>query len=99
MSTEVTQPTIGQEIMRTAFSGSPKVKEWKEKYAKLFDEVSELAMTAQQEIDTPPGIYTQDNIQKHMELCRKNEESIRCFAEASRILETSCMYLVKGITA
>lgn len=85
--------------MRTQFSGNPQVKEFKEKFAKLFDEISDLAMKAQEASDTPPGIYSPETIAKHTEVIRKNEEAIRCYAEGSKILETACMYIVKGLTA
>lgn len=97
MTTENT--SVGQEIMRVAFSANPKVKEYKEKFAKLFDEVSEMAMEIQNKIDTPPTIYSDETIKNHMEFIKKGEESIRCYAEACKILEMSCMYVVKGITA
>jgi len=84
--------------MRVNF-GSVEVQEMKQKFAKLFDEVTELAMIKQKEIDTPPTIYSEDAIQKHMAVIKKNEESMRCFAESAKILETSCMYAVKGMTA
>lgn len=91
--------SIGQEIMRTQFSGNEKVREWKERYAKLFDDISQMAMDADKVSNETPAIHSPETISKHMELIRRNEEAIRCYAEASKILETSCMYLVKGITA
>lgn len=95
----MSQLTIGQEIMRTQFSKNDKVGEWKQRFAKLFDDISQLAMDAERESDTPPAIHSAETIAKHMELVRKNEDAVRCFAEACKILETSCMYLVKGLTA
>ena len=91
--------SIGQEIMRTQFSKNDVVGEWKQRYAKLFDDIVDLVAKAQLEMDTPPSVHATETIQRHMELCRRNEDAIRCWAEASKILETSCMYLVKGLSA
>ena len=93
------QPSVGKEIMRVGFSSNPIVRETKEKFAELFDFISNFAMAAERESDTPPAIHSPETIQKHMETIRRNEEAIRCFAEACKILETSCMYAVKGLTS
>lgn len=91
--------TMGEEIMRVSFSSNPKVHEFKKLFADLFDQVSELAMQASKESEESPGIYSSETIAKHMEVIRRNEEAIRCYAEGSKILETACMYIVKGLTA
>lgn len=92
------QQTIGQEVIRVN-SGSVEAQEIKQKFAKLFDEVTELAMKAQTEIDTPPSIYSDESINKHMALCKKNEEATRCYAKACELIELAAMWAVKGMTA
>jgi hypothetical protein len=93
-----TELSIGQEVMRVDF-GSPEVKELKNKFASLFDELALRAQKMQEEIDTPPSIHSDETIKRHMDLIKNNEDGMRCLAEASKILEMACMYAVKGITS
>lgn len=100
MSTETQlELTVGQEVMRTKFSSNPAVHEMKQKFAKLFDEVTELAMKAQQESDTTPTIYSDETIKNHMNVIKKNEELTRCLAKACEQIELACLYAIKGMTA
>lgn len=92
-------PSLGKEVMRVEFSGRPEVREMKVKFAELFDYVSNLAMEAEKASDTPPAIHSAETIARHMDLIRRNEEAVRCYAEACKIIETSCMYATKGLTA
>lgn len=91
--------TIGQEVMRVEFSGNTEVRVFKEAYAKLFDMLADEAMKAQKAIDTAPAIMSDETIKRHMETIRAGEELMRCVSEANKLIELSCMWAVKGLTA
>lgn len=97
MSTQ--NQTIGQEVIRVQFAATGVVAETKQKFADLYDYLTEFVLKAEKEINTPPAVYSQDSINNHMEVIRKNEELMRCVSEAAKLIETAAMFAVKGLTA
>jgi hypothetical protein len=90
--------TIGQEIMRSNF-GNDHSKALKQKFAALFDTVTQLAMDAENRANKGPMIQDHHAVQAHMVVVAASQETMRCMSEACKYLELACMYAVKGITA
>lgn len=84
--------------MRTAF-GNDKTQALKQKFADLFDEMTQTAMTANTRAEKGPMIHDQHAIEAHMVVVAAAQETMRCMSEACKFLELACMYAVKGITA
>lgn len=90
--------TVGNEIMRTAF-GSERTQALKAKFAALFDELTQEAMTADNRANKGPMIHSKEAIDAHMVVVAAAGETMRCMSEACKLLEVACMFAVKGITA
>lgn len=84
--------------MRSAF-GNDKSKALKQKFAALFDEMTQEAMNADARAQKGPMIHSTDAINAHMVVVAASQETMRCMSEACKFLELACMYAVKGITA
>lgn len=90
--------TIGEEIMRSNH-GTPRSMELKQKFADLFDIITQEAMNAEARADKGPMIHSSEAVQAHMVVVAAAGETMRCMSEACKYLELACMYGVKGITA
>ncbi len=90
--------TVGQEIMRSNF-GNEESRKLKEEFAKLFDKMTQYAMSADNRANQGPMIHSNEGVQAHMVIVAAANETMRCMAEACKFLEQACMYAVKGITA
>lgn len=84
--------------MRSAF-GNEKSRALKEKFAALFDEITQEAMDADSRANRGPMIHGKEGVDAHMVVVAAAQETMRCMSEACKYLELACMYAVKGITA
>lgn len=92
-----TKLTIGQELMRVAF-GNEQTQAMKQKFADLFDEMTQKAMDADARANKGPMIHGDDGIRAHMVVVAAANETMRCMSEACKYLELACLYAVKGVT-
>lgn len=95
----IKQLTVGQELVRIDFSKNDEVFTIKKMYADLIDTLTRKVFTIQDQMNETPAVIATDTISNHMEVIKKGEETIRCFAEATKVLEISCMFAVKGLTS